>query len=132
MPSATRYFMLSLAVGALAPLLIATGPDSAQAFPARGERTFTVSPDGDDGEDGSELRPWKTLQHAAQRAQPGDTVHVQSGTYAGFALGWDGPQGGTAGRPIAFRAKSRAVIAARNPKSPDGILLEGASYVVVE
>src|SRR5438477_524730 len=49
MPSATRYFMLSLAVGALAPLLIATGPDSAQAFPARGERTFTVSPDGDDG-----------------------------------------------------------------------------------
>jgi parallel beta-helix repeat protein len=41
-----------------------------------------VSPLGNDFSDGSASRPWRTLQHAADKAVAGTTVHVLAGTYA--------------------------------------------------
>ena len=46
--------------------------------------TRYVSNGGDDGNDGSTRETaWKTLQHAADRARPGDTVLVAGGEYPG-------------------------------------------------
>jgi parallel beta-helix repeat protein len=127
-----RSRLLAVALGAVTAFFVLLGPKFAWSFLAPRGATYTVAPDGDDRDDGSDLHPWKTLQHAAQRVLPGDTVNVRPGKYAGFALGWDGPQGGTAAQPITFRGQSGAVIAMRNTKTPDGILLDSASYVIIE
>jgi hypothetical protein len=95
-------------------------------------RTFYVATDGDDTNDGSAARPWRTLQRAAQGIQPGDLVIARPGRYAGLVLGWDGPQNGTAANPITFRGEPGAIIDSRNNRTADGINLEGASHVVVE
>lgn len=44
-------------------------------------RTYLVAPVGSDLNDGSEPRPWRTLQHAVDTALPGDTILVAAGTY---------------------------------------------------
>jgi hypothetical protein len=95
-------------------------------------RTFYVSPAGDDTASGAAQAPWRTLQRAARSVRAGDLVVVRPGRYAGFVLGWDGPQNGTAADPIVFRGEPGAVTDSRNPRTPDGINLEGASHVVIE
>src|SRR5205085_435102 len=81
--------------------------------------------------------PVTSTFNAAPDAAPvaavaGDTVVVRAGNYAGFVLGWDYPQDGTPTAPITFRADPGAAITSRNGKTPDGIDLEGTSYVVVD
>jgi hypothetical protein len=44
--------------------------------------THHVAPSGDDGNPGTTEAPWLTIQHAADAAQPGDTVCVGSGSYS--------------------------------------------------
>ncbi len=44
-------------------------------------REFHVSPSGDNAHDGSASRPLRTIQRAADLAQPGDTITVHAGTY---------------------------------------------------
>jgi hypothetical protein len=94
--------------------------------------TFYVATIGDDTANGSVTAPWRTLQRAAQAVVPGDLIIVRPGRYAGFVLGWDGPQNGTAANPITFKGEPGAVIEARNLRTTDGINLEGASYIVIE
>jgi hypothetical protein len=78
---------------------------------------------------GSQDRPWATLQHAADRVRSGDTVHVLDGDYVGFDL----RRGGTPQAPVAFKAEGKRVrIARRNDRTPDGINVEGADHVVIE
>src|SRR5947207_15651733 len=36
---------------------------------------------GDDGNDGSRDKPWKTVRHALTRLKPGDTLLLRGGTY---------------------------------------------------
>jgi len=81
---------------------------------------------------GTEAAPFRTIQRAASLVDAGDTVVVRAGTYAGFLLGWDFPQSGTATQPITFKADPGAVIEGRNSETPDGINLEGSSYVVID
>lgn len=38
--------------------------------------TWYVSPEGDDGNDGTEENPWQTIQHAVNQATAGDTIKV--------------------------------------------------------
>jgi Periplasmic copper-binding protein (NosD) len=91
---------------------------------------YWVGPGGRDGDGrGSRARPWATLQHAADRVRPGDTVHVRDGQYVGFDL----RRGGTKDQPVAFIADGKQVrISRRNRATPDGINMEGASYVLIE
>lgn len=42
---------------------------------------YYVSPSGSDANDGSSAQPWQTLQYSVDQLQPGDVLHVQSGTY---------------------------------------------------
>ncbi|MGH9443468.1 MAG: right-handed parallel beta-helix repeat-containing protein [Thermoanaerobaculia bacterium] len=59
------------------------------AFPDP-RRTFYVSVESPAGGDGSEKRPWKDLQFALTRLQPGDRLVVIPGIYEGpFTIGKD-------------------------------------------
>jgi parallel beta-helix repeat protein len=90
---------------------------------------YFVAPDGQDRTGGGgRSSPWASLGFAAGRVRPGDQVTVLPGRYAGFYLA----TGGTANRPIRFTALPGVVIDRRNPRTPDGINLEGAGHVTLE
>ena len=91
---------------------------------------YFVKIGGNDGLDGQSLpNAWATLGHAADVVNPGDTVHVEDGSYTGFYLS----RSGTAGHPITFVADGANVqITADNGTTPDGINVEGAAYVVID
>lgn len=59
-----------------------------------------MAPSGDDANSGSISAPFRTLQRAADMVQPGKTVILRAGTYAGFTL----RRSGTATAPITFMA----------------------------
>lgn len=90
--------------------------------------TYYVASDGDNGNTGLQGAPWGDLQHAADTVGPGDTVIVSAGNYNGFYLETSGEDGA----PIVFQAEDGVVIDQENAVTPDGINLEGASYVVIE
>jgi len=91
---------------------------------------YWVGPGGRDREgSGGQRKPWATLQFAADHVKPGDTVHVLDGDYTGFYLN----RSGEVPTPIRFIAEGEAVrITQRNPKTLDGINVEGANHVVVD
>ncbi|NBR49092.1 carbohydrate-binding protein [bacterium] len=60
-----------------------------------------VSPSGNDENDGSAGSPLKTIQAAANKAQPGDIVTVHAGIYREEI---NPPRGGDEGKPIVFQA----------------------------
>jgi hypothetical protein len=92
-------------------------------------RTFYVSPGGNDQAVGSEIDPWRTLQHAANTVRAGDLVIVRPGRYAGFDL----RTSGTSANPIEFKADAGVIVDAPNPVTPNhGINLEAASWIVVQ
>jgi hypothetical protein len=92
--SSIHSMMWSLALAALSPA--ATDPASEApaeevcASPApdccRELDTCHVSPAGDDGGHGTAESPWRTLQHAVDTIEPGDTIVVKPGRYAGFRI----------------------------------------------
>ena len=55
--------------------------------------TYYVATTGQDAGPGSLAAPWATLQNAVESIQPGDTVLVQPGTYAGFRIENSGRSG---------------------------------------
>ena len=65
---------------------------------------YYMSPNGDDGGDGSIAAPWRTLHSSVNRLSPGDTLYLRGGRY------FDQDQvvaeinvAGTAGKPITIR-----------------------------
>jgi len=68
------------------------GPDGA---------TRHVSPSGSDGNPGTSSHPWRTLQQAALRLQPGDLCLVHAGIYRESVVI---SSGGTQSAPIRFQA----------------------------
>lgn len=61
------------------------GEGKTRQFPAsnvqENGRSMTVAPEGDDRNDGSKQRPFKTLAHALQAAQNIDRIDLQGGVY---------------------------------------------------
>ncbi|MGE3459039.1 MAG: right-handed parallel beta-helix repeat-containing protein [Kofleriaceae bacterium] len=90
--------------------------------------TYYVATDGSDDAAGTEAAPWQSLQHAADEVKAGDTVIVRPGDYQGFQL----ETSGTEAAGIVFKGDAGANITGDNPSTPDGINLEGASFVTVE
>lgn len=56
-------------------------PASSSRPMSEGPARFVDGKRGDDGHDGSESRPWKTLAHAVSELSPGDTLYLRGGTY---------------------------------------------------
>jgi hypothetical protein len=70
-----------------------------------------------------------TIAGAAAVVQPGDTVLIQPGTYAG---GVTVDTSGTASAPIMFKAKSAGVVIEGSGAERDAFFITGADYIVVE
>ena len=81
----------------------------------------------------SESAPLATLQAAAKRVKPGDTVEVMNGTYTGPAGGdvLDITASGTASAPITFEAAPGQTPVINSSGSWNAINIEGASYIVI-
>jgi hypothetical protein len=128
----THSLALLVLVAAVFSVVSGSEETSVARAQVSADSTYYVSPDGSDTAAGTEAAPFRTIQKAASLVDAGDTVVVRAGTYAGFQLGWGFPQSGTATRPITFKADPGAVIEGRNDDTPDGINLEGSSYVVID
>ena len=66
-----------------------------------GPSWFVDADKGDDKNDGTMAKPWKTLGHALKKLKPGNTLYLRGGTY------YERPslsRSGTAEAPIAIRA----------------------------
>jgi hypothetical protein len=81
-----------------------------------------AAPGAADTNPGTEEKPFKTVQHAADAAKPGDTVFVMAGKYVERVKV---QAGGTEGKPVAFVAMPR------RSATVGGFDLE-ASYIRVE
>ncbi len=93
--------------------------------------SYTVSPTGSDSNSGTAQLPWLTLQQAADRVGPGDTVTIEDGVYAGFRL----RTGGTAQSRIVFVAhhKGGAKIDTSGPRGDaDNISVQSASFITLD
>lgn len=112
------------------PALLGVGPTIAGAiddvaFGHVRAATYVVdqaAPGAADTNPGTEEMPFKTVQHAADVAKPGDTVYVMAGKYDERVKV---KAGGTKGRPVAFMAMPR------RSATVGGFDLE-ASYIRVE
>ncbi|MBL1135386.1 MAG: DUF1565 domain-containing protein, partial [Chloroflexi bacterium] len=101
----------------------------APTTPAPTGRTFYVAPTGQDGNAGSENAPYRTIQYAAGRAQPGDTIIVRAGTYYEKIT----PNSGTATAPVTIKGYpgERPLIDGDN-RVYRNIEVIGKSYIVFE
>jgi hypothetical protein len=110
--------------------------------PQRGVATYHVSPTGSDSNPGSEARPFRTIQKAADSVKPGDTVLVDDGVYT-----YSGPndchgkvvvcvsRGGATDNWVVFRSKNKwgAKIDGGDGKAGAGFVVQGgASYVRIQ
>ncbi|HKF58299.1 MAG TPA: right-handed parallel beta-helix repeat-containing protein [Blastocatellia bacterium] len=84
--------------------------------------TFYIATNGSDAGAGSSTQPWATLQHAVDTLGPGDTVLVESGTYAGCRIG----HSGLAGAVCTLKADSGAhvVVNSAGPANKHGSNVE--------
>lgn len=93
---------------------------------AAGAATFYVdagNPRAADTNDGTEAKPWRTVQHAAHRAQAGDTVIVKPGRYDEKVTV---RASGTEDRPVVLRAvPSREALVKGFVLEGDHIAIEG-------
>ncbi len=71
------------------------------------EYTIYVSPDGLDSNPGTELLPFRTIQHAADIARSGDMVLVKNGTYNEYV---SFKYSGNSTSPIVFIAESNVLV----------------------
>jgi len=92
-----------------------------------------VAVTGNDANAGTSAAPWRTIQHAADVVNPGDTVIVNDGVYTGGALVVTISRSGTAAAWLVFRAANRwgAIIDGQNSSSTTGIEING-NYIRVE
>ncbi len=80
---------------------------------------YYVDPAGDDGNDGSQGSPFKTIQAAANVVQAGDTVHFAAGVYR-ETVTVSGSHGGEEGNPVRFVAEAGAILDGSDPTLTDG------------
>ena len=88
---------------------------------------------GNDANAGTSAAPWRTIQHAADVTNPGDTVIVNDGVYTGGANVVTIGRSGTAVAWLVFRAAHLwgAVIDGQNNSSTTGFEVNG-SYIRIE
>ena len=60
---------------------IRTLPNVSQRPPDAGPAFFVDAAHGDDASDGSKAKPWRTIAHALQLLNPGDTLCLRGGTF---------------------------------------------------
>ncbi|MFP3903695.1 MAG: right-handed parallel beta-helix repeat-containing protein [Armatimonadota bacterium] len=92
--------------------------------------TYYLAPDGEDDADGAKASPWRSLEHASDTLQPGDTLVLMPGNYPGvLAISAEA----SAQAPVVVRADERRT--ARLTADGEGgfaVRVDGASHVRLE
>jgi parallel beta-helix repeat protein len=70
--------------------------------PSAAAETYHVSTTGSDSDPGTEEQPWGSIEGAARRAAPGDTVYIHPGSYGDWGTVTTVAESGTAESPIDF------------------------------
>ncbi len=76
-------------------------PVASQRPLAAGAAKFVDAAQGDDANDGSQAKPWRTINRSVKRLSPGDTLYLRGGTYYEGAVI---AALGTAEQPITLRS----------------------------
>jgi hypothetical protein len=94
--------------------------------------TYYVATTGNDGNAGTSAAPWATLQHAVDTIAAGDTILVESGTYAGCRIG----NPGTPTSPKTLEAAPGAAVLINAPgpdnKHNSDIEVENFSFTMTD
>jgi len=126
-------------VGIVTLLILAT----ANSLCAQTGRQLFVSTGGNDANSGSQLQPFRTIQHAADIVLAGDVVTVADGVYTATGTGTACAgqpivcvtRGGSAGNLVTFRAEHAggAKLDGQNNTNTDGVVFQStANYVVID
>jgi len=131
-PDCIRFLFATALAGALV---------SGAAQAAAGDIYYvdTNSAAASDSNDGSEARPWKTIQKAAATLKAGETVYVKAGTYRELYTG--GPDtsvtgikpqnSGTATAPITFRVYPGQKVVIDQGQQGAGFFIYGKHYITI-
>ncbi|MFC4619559.1 DUF1565 domain-containing protein [Camelliibacillus cellulosilyticus] len=95
-----RVFPFIFSVGLLASVLITSACNKTSTNIEEATNYVYVSPNGNDHNDGTKTKPFRTLSHAAKMAVAGTTVLIRAGTYKETL---DVRHSGTSKKPITFR-----------------------------
>jgi hypothetical protein len=98
-------------------------------------RDYYVKPSGSDRNDGSQTRPFQTIQRAADLTQPGDNVIVGAGTYRQPCSGCYGVtirRSGSAAARITYKAYPGERPKVRVDTGWGGFMVEGAAYITID
>jgi hypothetical protein len=84
--------------------------------------TYFVAASGSDSNPGSSEKPWLTLDKAVNSIEPGDTILVKPGEYAGCTIA----NSGTEGRPKTLKAETPGTVVLNSvgPRNRQGSILE--------
>jgi len=88
--------------------------------------TYYVAATGSDSNSGTETSPWLTIQHAADVAVAGDTIHVLPGTYTEQVTI---SHSGTSGSRIVFTSDTKWAALMRGTNVCRGAFFVSGSYV---
>ncbi len=91
-------------------------------------RDLYVSTNGRDTNPGSSYFPWRTIQYAANKVQPGDVVHVMPGDYYESVYVM---VGGTATAPIRFISQSKWQARVHGQGTYPGMQIRYGDYVEI-
>jgi len=117
-------------------LLVAAVMTLGLSIPASHAATYYVSTTGNDSYAGTSLKPFRTIQKAANLTRAGDTVIVKNGTYTSTStrvLNISRP--GTSSAYITYKAENKrgAIIDGRNYATDYGIVLtDKAAYIKID
>jgi len=93
--------------------------------------TYYVSNNGDNSDDGSQSDPWRTIQHAANKAQAGDKVIIKPGIYSEYVILKN--SGNSNDGYIHFIGEDKAsVIMQGNPELKSAFESSKSSYIKIE
>lgn len=103
-------------------------------LPSRSGKTYYVSTSGNDSNAGTSSAPWRHINYAASKAQPGDTVQVAAGTYNELVTIPN--SGNSTSGYISFIGAAGAIVdgTGLTPTGQQGLFsLEGAhSYIIIQ
>jgi len=97
--------------------------------PAGDGQIYYVSLSGNDANTGDQMNPWRTVQHAADSVQPGDTVYIRAGTYAEAVMF---TVSGAQNARITFTAASGEDVTIRSLEITERISYLSISHLTIE
>lgn len=76
-------------------------PKASQRPMDQGPAYFVNAENGNNAADGSQQKPWRTINHALRQLKPGDTLYLRGGRYYEHVVV---PKSGSEGQPITIRS----------------------------